>query len=208
MPARKLPQPAPPADPHYPPPEPIAPIVHRQFEQDGRPVTILRHREITCCGVITDDPYYTAVVGPWTLGYSYQFSQHATRPRRTTNWRTATSSASGDGEMLHHTSLRGAVRDARRRVHEIHLTRTYFERAKEVQGAVEAGTSLGPKLDTVVAGQVVVAEWGPSLRFVVVAEVDGDGRPTYVLVYHPMNPQPARLVGARYVRALYAPPGA
>lgn len=210
MPARKLPQPDPPADPDYPPPEPIAPIVHRRFEQDGRPVAIVQHRELTCCGVLTVDTYFTAVVGDWVPTYAYQFTHDTTRPRRTVNWRTMTTSAGrGGGELLKRASIRAAVRDAKRKVHEMLLIATHDKVAQEVSGWVTADTPLGPKLDTGTPGQVVLAEWGHSAWYAVVAEVR-DGRVTHV-VLNDMPPHEHRtrlLQVGKHVRALHAPPGA
>jgi len=204
-------QPEPPADPHYPPPVPIAPIVRRRFEQDGRLVAIVRHQEITCCGERTLDDYYTAVVGAWEPEYEYQFTHDRTRPRRTVNWRTTTTTRGRNhgGELLTRKSVAAAVRAAKLKVHEMFLAATYDKVAQEVSGVVGAGTPVGPKLDAGTPGQVVVAEWGHAFWYAVIAEVADDGRVTHV-VLNDMPPHQHRtrvLRVGRHVRALHAPPG-
>jgi hypothetical protein len=207
-------QPDPPANPFYTPPKPLAPIVHRRFEQDGHVITIVQHQEINCCGTHTIDEHYTAIVGEWEPTYAFTFADSTTRARRTVNWRTMTTThlRGYAGELLVRRTIRSAITAARRKVHEHHLLTTHGARAQEVGGPIETGEQPGRQLDTGTPGQVVLATWGRTFWYAVIAEVDEHGKVAYVVLCdmppHEHRTRVLRVGPNRHVRALYAPPGA
>lgn len=200
-----LPQPAPPADPQHPPPAPIAPTLHRRFTHGDTTVSIVEHREVTCCGHVTADARYYGVLGDWTPGYAYTTTDYVPggRPVRVINWRTTTD---GAWDLLSRSSVRAAVRDARRRLHEEDLHATYGDLARENRHRYPSDAAIGPRLTEVSPGEVVAAAWGHGFWRAVVADVSGGGV-RVLLCRSRTDPNNVRLLTVgKDVRALHAPP--
>ncbi|HET6285743.1 MAG TPA: hypothetical protein VFG15_03195 [Amycolatopsis sp.] len=203
-------QPAPPAEPEHTPPEPIAPTVHRRFTHGERVVSIVEHREVTCCGHVTADARYYAVVGDWNTGYRYTVTryQHDGRPVRVINWRTTTD---GARNLFSRASVHAAVLDARKALHDEDLIATYEELARTDCGRYRYRYSDGEKpgatLTSVSPGEVVAAYWGAGFWRAVVAEITEHGVVRVALCHSTSRPDFTRLLTVgKEVRALHAPP--
>lgn len=199
-------QPAPPADPRIPPPEPLAPVLWKRFAHQGLAVSIVQQQEITCCGRVTPDDRFEAVLGDWTPGYAYETSyspDRPDRPGRVHTWRTI---AEGGEVLVTHRHPAKTADLARAVLTDRVLLAEHGPAAREHMLAYPPTVTVGPAITNARRGQVVAAEWGGAWWRAVVAEAL-ERRVRVVLCHHPEGDGFTRLLTVgREVRAIHEQP--